>query len=193
MSAGCGSLLSFIQRDAGLAVGVDRAAADLAQRTDRLVGVARRILDVRPVEERGHAGVERGEAPEQRGGIDVLRPEARPETLEQLHEHARQVPIDAGVTDRALPGVAVRIDEAGEDEVLGDVDRFDVAAVDPARDLLDFAVDDEHIAGEFAEPVIDRDNEPATQDKTASAWCRYRLLRRHCVPCVCVFCVHEPR
>ena len=140
-----------LRLDAGLAVRIDRAAAGLAQRADRLVGVARRVLDVRPVEQRGHAGVERGEAAEQRRGIDILRPEVGSEPLEQLHEHARQVPIQAGVADRALPGVAVRIDQAGQDQVVGGIDDFGVAAVDPRRDLLDLAVGHQNVAGEVAE------------------------------------------
>ena len=106
---------------------------------------------MRPVEQRGHAGVERGEAAEQRRGVNVLGPEVRPEALEQLDEHARQVPVEAGVADRALPGVAVRIDEAGQDQIVGGIDDLDVAAVDRARDLADLAVGHQNVAGEVAE------------------------------------------
>ena len=159
MSAGCGKRAlphPALRLDARLPVGIDRPAAGFAQRADRLVGVGWRILNVRPVEQRGHAGVERGEAAEQRRGVDVLRPEVGSEPLEQFDEHPRQVPVEAHVADRALPGVAVRIDETRQDQIVGRVEDFDIAGVDARRHVIDLAVSNQNVAGE-----VRRDGRPS--------------------------------
>jgi hypothetical protein len=175
-----------LRLDAGLAVCINRSAAGLAQRSDRLISMSRRVLDVRPVEQGGHAAVERGESAKQCRGIDVLRSEVGSESLEQFDEHARQVPVQAGVADRALPGVTVRIDQSGKDQIVGGIDDLAVAGIDPRGHLLDLSVSHQHIAGELAEAIVHRDNKSAPQDVVAVSWRPDVLLIRHVA-------LHEPR
>ena len=55
------------------AIGEHRPHARVLQSLDAGVGVRGRILDVRPVEHAGHAGVDRAERADVVGGIDVVR------------------------------------------------------------------------------------------------------------------------
>ncbi len=148
----------------GLAVAENGAAAGVAQRPHVLIGMGGRVLDVRPVEQRGDAGVERRQAPEQGRRVDVLGPEARAELAEQLDEHVRQVPIDAGMAQRRLPQVAMRLDEPGQHEKIARIHGLAAVGRDCAAHGGDASIVDEHVAGEFAKARLERHEEAAAQE-----------------------------
>ncbi len=84
--------------------------------------------------------------------------------------------------------MAVRIDEAGQHQIIGRVDDLGVTCLDPAGDLLDLSVGHQHIAEKLAELVVERDDKAAAQQKSIAAWRFYWLLFRHVHRCI-----HEPR
>ena len=110
------------ERGVRVAVAVHGPRAELREGPDRLVGVVGRVVDVRPVEERRHAGVYRLERAEKVAGVHVLRAEGRRQGVEDQ----REVPVERDVrrdaADHGLPGVPVRVDEARDDDRTRGVD-----------------------------------------------------------------------
>ena len=119
------------------AVRVDGADARFGQAADRLVRVIGRVVDVRPVQQRRDAGVERLERADQVGGVDVVGAVLRADVV----QHAGEVFIEGAAREdashRRLPGVPVRVDESRHDDAVGRVDDFGVAGLDRAADRLD--------------------------------------------------------
>ena len=105
------------------AVGEDGPDPRLLQPADGLVGVVRRVHDVRPVDERRDARVDALERAPQVGGVDVVRPIVRRELVEDGPEVGDQREVGRAGPDRRLPGVAVGVDEARDDDVAGRIDR----------------------------------------------------------------------
>ena len=112
----------LLQRGVRAAVGVLRPDAGLLQRLDRGVGVVGRVVDVRPVDQRGDAGVEALQRAGQVAGVDVLGPVERRERVEHLDEVVVQRGVRRAVADRGLPRVPVGVDEAGDDDLARAVD-----------------------------------------------------------------------
>ena len=105
------------QRRVREAVREDRSDARLLQRLDRCVRVRRRVHDVRPVHERRDAGIQALEGSPQRRRVDVLRTVVRRELVEDRAEVGDQREVGRAGPDARLPGVAVRVDEPGDDDV----------------------------------------------------------------------------
>jgi len=106
--------------------------------------VLRRVVDVRPVDQRGDAGVEALERAGQVGRVHVLRAVYGRERVEDLDEVVIEGGIGGDVADRRLPGVPVGVDEAGDDDGAGRVDDLRVG-VERRSDRHDRVTVDEHI------------------------------------------------
>ena len=135
-----------VERRVRVAVAVDGAEARVAEAADRLVGVLRRVVDVRPVEERRDAGVDRLERAEVVPGVDVLRPVRGRELVEHEVEVAAEADVGRDPADHGLPRVPVRVDEAGDDDAAGRVDDLGVAGLERVADGRDPVVLDEDVA-----------------------------------------------
>ena len=136
----------LLQRRVGAAVGVLRPDPGLLQALDRGVGVLGGVVDVRPVDQRGDAGVEALQRPGQVAGVDVLGPVERCEGVEHLDEVVVQGRVRRAVADRRLPGVPVGVDEARDDDLARAVDDLGVG-LDGGLDADDLVVLDQHVAG----------------------------------------------
>ena len=138
--------------DRGPAVGEDAADAGVAQCGDGGVGVGGAVLDVGLVAQGGDAGVERAERADEVADVDVLGGELRaPGELDVLAV-VREVPADADLADRALPGVAVGVDESGQHGAVGAVDDGGALGVEcRRRPRAMLAVVDQDVADEVAE------------------------------------------
>ena len=131
------------------------------------VGMIGRVVDVRPVDERGDAGVDALERPGQVAGVDVLGAVQRREAVEHLHEVVVERGVGGAVADRRLPRVPVRVDEAGDHDVTRDVDHLGVGgevlphlndrvALDQdvaARDVPELRVHREHVPPSQQDPI----------------------------------------
>ena len=152
------------------AVRVDGADAGVGEPGDRGVGVLRRVVDVRPVEQRGDAGVERLERAHQVRDVDVLGAVLHADVV----EHAGEVLVERAAREdaahRRLPGVPVRVDEARHDDHPGGVDLFRIRRVEAAPDFDDLAVLHPDIAvGNLADVGIHRDDEAVADQKPLRA------------------------
>ena len=105
-----------------VAVGEDEPARHLLEGVDGGVGVLGGLQPVRPVDGRGHTGVERLDRREQVAGVDVLRAE-RLAVLEVVPDEVlREGPVGAVAAHRGLPHVPVGVDHARHDDAAGGVD-----------------------------------------------------------------------
>ena len=128
-----------------------------------------RILDVRPVEHTGHAGIDGAERAEQIGGVDVVRRHLGAERA--LHD----VPvvferaIRQHVAQEALPHVPVRIDEARHDDDIRGIDHLRVGRADVRPHRRDLLALDQHVGLlEIADRAVEREHETALeQDRPA--------------------------
>jgi hypothetical protein len=105
------------------------ADAGVVQGLEVRVGVLGCDEVVRPVGDCGDAGVERLECAPERAGVDVLGSVVGREAGDHGGEVARQGGLAGAAADRALPDVAVGVDQAGQDEASGRVDRARVGSV----------------------------------------------------------------
>ncbi len=126
-------------------VGEHGAQPRLLQRGDRGVGVLGRVLDVRPVEERGDAGVDGAVGAHEVAGIGVLRPVDRCEHAEDVAEVVVEQRVGGDVAEDAFPDVAVRVDEPRHHDGVGGVDHVGVADRDVGRDGLDLRAFDQDV------------------------------------------------
>ena len=93
-----------------------------------------------PIQQRRDAAIERNEPPPQAHRINVLRPEIRAELDEHLDKHAREIPTASRVPKRRLPKMAVAIDEARQDEIIGRFHDLAVGGGNMGSDLHDLAI-----------------------------------------------------
>ena len=98
------------------AVRVDGADAGFGQAADRRVGVLRRVVDVRPVEQRRDAGVERLERADQVRDVDVLGAVLDADVVEHPGEVLVERAAREDAAHRRLPRVPVGVDEARHDD-----------------------------------------------------------------------------
>ena len=112
-----------------------------------------RVVDVRPVEHRRHARVDRLERAEVVPGVDVLGAVGGRELVEDDVEVAGEADVRRDPADHGLPGVAVRVDEARHDDAARGVDHLGVADLERRADGGDPIVLDQDVA---AEDVADR-------------------------------------
>ncbi len=118
------------ERGVGETVGEDRTDPSLLEPADRLVGVIGRVLDVRPVEQCRHTGVDTFERAHVVGDVYVLWSIDAREAVEHDSEIVVESSVGCGSPDRCLPGVAVRVDEAGDHDIAGDIDYLRIRRLD---------------------------------------------------------------
>ena len=152
------------------AVRVDGADARVLEALDSRVGVVGRVADVRPVEQRRDARVERLERAGVVADVDVLWAVVPADTA----EHHREVVVErAGredATDRRLPRVAVRVDEPRHDDHAARVDLLGIAYLETSADLDDHPVLDEHVAvRDLADVGVHRDHEAVANEQSLRA------------------------
>ena len=119
------------------AVGEDRPDAAVLEPLDGGVRVLGRVHDVRPIHERRDAGVDRLERTPLVRRVDVVGPVLGRELVEDGAEVGAQRVVGRAGPDRRLPGMAVRVDEAGDDDVAGRVDDLRVRCGQVRADLGD--------------------------------------------------------
>ena len=151
------------------AVGEHGAHAGLLQSLDDGVRVLRRVVDVRPVEHAGDAGVDCAERAQQVGGIDVVRRHLGAELA--LHDVAivLQRAVRQHVAQEALPHVPVRIDEARHHDRVRSVDDLGIGRADVRPHRRDLAALDQHVGLlEVADRAVEREHAAALdQDRPA--------------------------
>ena len=69
------------------------------------------------------------------------------------------------MADGRLPGVAVGIDKAGQDDHAGCVDDLGIGRVLVGTDPVDAPVDQEQVAGEIADRRVHADDRTATDEQ----------------------------
>ena len=130
-------------------IGEHRTQAGVVERLDHGVGVRRRALDVRPVEQRRDPGVDRAERRDEVADVGVLGSERRRELVQHVRDVARPTlerDVGADVAQQAFPDVTVGVDEPGHHDHAGGVDHLGVAAV-RSRPTSTIAVPvDQHVA-----------------------------------------------
>ena len=139
-----------------IAVAIDRPYARIEQALDRRIGVLGRVVEVRPVVERGHAGIERVERADVIGDVHVLGGIDLARDAANAAEILAERPIGGDAAQQALPGVAVGVDKAGDHDHVGAVDDIGVDIADIALYLGDLlAVDQDVAVGQHADFGID--------------------------------------
>jgi hypothetical protein len=118
----------------GRAVEERRPDAGGEQAVDGGVVVFGRRVVVAPVGQRRRAAVELVERADAGGDGQVLRAERRGQAGVHLLEVLQQRPVGGHAAQRGLPGVHVRVDQAGDDDAAGGVDQLRVVGGDAGRD-----------------------------------------------------------
>ena len=153
------------ERRVAEAVGEDRPDLRVLQAADGLVGVGRRVHDVRPVDERRDARVDALERAPQVGRVDVVGPVVRRELVEDRPEVGDQREVRRARPDRRLPGVPVGVDEARDDDVAGRVDRPRAVGRQAVADGGDPVVLDQDVgAGHLAERRVLGEDDPTLDE-----------------------------
>ena len=152
------------------AVRVDRADAGILQPLDRGVGVIRRVVDVRPVEQRRHAAVQRFQRSGVVPDVDVHGPVVTADAAEHHGEVVVECATRQHAPHRRLPRVSVRVDEARHDDHPGRVDLFRFGHLETAPDLGNLAVFDQDVAVRHVADVwVHRDDEAVADQKPLRA------------------------
>ena len=154
-----------LERRVREAEGEDRSDARLLEPPDGLVGMGRRVHDVRPVDERRDPGVGALERAPQVARVDVVGPVVRGEPVEDAGEIGTQREVRRARPDRGLPGVPVGVDEAGDDDVARRVDHPGSVRGQPVTDGGDPVALDEHVgAGHLAERRVLGEHDPTLDE-----------------------------
>ncbi|MHC2781995.1 hypothetical protein ACVMBZ_001202 [Bradyrhizobium liaoningense] len=144
---------------------VEEGGADAAldQAAHGGISVIRRRIVVAPVDQRGDAVVDLVQRADQRRDMDVLGPKHGREPGMHAAEIFEQRPVRGIAAQARLPGVHVRVDQAGDDDAPGAVDNFGLAGttteLDRRAHVDDPAAFDQHIAArKVADRVIHADD-----------------------------------
>ena len=143
----------------------DGAHPGVLERLDRGIGVRRGREVVRPVDERRDAAVERLESAEVVAGVGVLGAEVLAESGVQAREVLGERPVRRDLADHRLPGVAMGVDEAGENDASGDVDDLGISGIEIRADRGDHAVRDEDVGADKALAVGGRGDDVAVAEQ----------------------------
>ncbi|MGY4410368.1 hypothetical protein ACVWW4_002104 [Bradyrhizobium sp. LB7.1] len=145
---------------------VEEGSADAAldQAAHRSVGVIRRRIVVAPIHQRRGAAIDLVQRADQRRDVDILGPEYGREPGMHAAEIFQQRPVGGIAAQSRLPGVHMRVDQAGDDDAPGAVHnlRFGRAAADVDRwaHVDDAVALDQHVASaEIADRVIHADDD----------------------------------
>ncbi len=150
--------------EVGIAVGENAAHARLVQRRNGRVGMLRRVLDVRPVEQRGDARVDRAQRADQVSRVGVLGAIHRRENPQNVLEIFIEQRVGGDVAQDTFPDMAVRIDESRHDDPFGGVDHLRVLRAQIRPDRRNFRALDEDIGlPEVTDRGIQREHAPVLQ------------------------------
>jgi hypothetical protein len=137
--------------------------------------MGRRVHDVRPIEHRGDAGIERSERAEQVADVDVLRSIMEAEGAEHQLDVDREIALRDQRSGQRLPGVAVGIDQAWHRELVSGIDYVGVCHSKVAADGGDRAVVDQDVGGiELSDRSVEHCDVAALDQDPI---CRPRLCR----------------
>src|SRR5690606_16208925 len=159
----------YLERVVVAVVGVRGADPAVLKAVDVGVGVLGSVVDVGPVEEGRDPGVDALEGAGQVRGVDVLGAIQRRERIEDLDEVVVEGGVGRRAPDRRLPRVAVGVDEAGDDDVAGDVDDLGVGRFQVGADGGDLRAFDEDVApSQVAQLRVHRDHVTTLQQHAGS-------------------------
>src|SRR4029453_12816794 len=171
-----------VQGGVGAAVGVLGPDAGLLEPADGGVGVLGGVVDVRPVDQGGDAGVDALQRPGQVAGVDVLGPVEGGEGVEDLHEGGAEGGVGGAAPDGRLPGVPVGVDEPGDDDPAAGVEHLGVG-VDLGGARGDLAPLDEDVARrQVAEVGIHGQDGATTQQEPVGHWNSSSVKSHPCRP-----------
>ena len=162
-----GEVLQLARRHlVDVAVGIARAQQRLAMRAQLRVGVGRRADVVRPVVDRGDAGVGELDQPEHHAVVEIV---GRVELGGGVLRRKIAKPIGDEVASERAPHVVMRIDEARHDDHVGRIDHLRTARGEIRPDRLDAAVAHQHVAPrQHAELRIHGDDRAVLDQVTAA-------------------------
>ena len=124
-------------RRLGGAVREHRADAAVDEAVHRALGELDAGDVVAPVDQGGDAGVDLGQRADQVAEIVVLRTIARRQIEVHVAEIVRGHPLRADAAQRRFPGVHVRVDQAGHDDLVAGIDRLVGGRAEVAAHRLD--------------------------------------------------------
>ena len=151
------------ERSVGESVCVYRSESDVPESADGLVGMLGRVGDVRPVQQSGDAGVDALERTPQVAGIDVLGPVVGRERVQDSREVLAQSVIGGTAADRRLPGVAMSVDEAWDDDVARGLEYLGALGAQVEAYCGNPVFLDENVGtGHVAQGAVHREDEPST-------------------------------
>ena len=170
-------ILPVAGRGLRIAVGEHRAHAGFLQALDAGVGVLRRVLDVRPVQHRGHADIDAAQRAEQVGDVGVLRNVVGAELLldqrdvvgsEPSGSELRRNPSHMWRWVSTKPGITTHFDG---------IDHLGVRRADVRLHRRDFLALDQHVGLlEVADVLVEREH-AAALDQDRPAGLRGRAAR----------------
>ncbi len=135
------------------------ADAALVHGADHRVGVLGSVLDVRPVEQRRDAGLDRSERAHEIARVPILRTVGRREHAQDVGEVFIEKRIRGDVAQDAFPDVAMSVDESRHYDHRRRVDDLGLADLQVGTDRDDLrAVDQDVRAAEVADLPIHREN-----------------------------------
>ena len=154
-------------RRLGGAVREHRADAAVDEAVHRALGELDAGDVVAPVDQGGDAGVDLGQRADQVAEIVVLRTIARREIEVHVAEIVRGHPLRADAAQRRFPGVHVRVDQAGHDDLVAGIDRLVGGRAEVAAHRLDAVAAEQKLAVlEVAHGRVERDQPAAPYQHT---------------------------
>ena len=151
-------------------VGEDRPDAGILERADQCVAMLRGVVDLGDIDDAGRTHVDHSERRRQHPGISVG---GRKRRRQRADDVAIVVGVDPSVgqdvAQNALIGVAVGVDEAGNDDLVRRIDhRHVVRHHDVRPDLADLAVLDQHVClRKVADLPVERQHHARLQQDAA--------------------------
>jgi hypothetical protein len=107
-------------------MGKDRSETCLVQAVNCRIRMLRRIHDVGPIEHRGDARIHRAQRTEQIAKVDVVRTITRRDRLQDNPQVSEEIAFRDQASKLGLPSVAVRVDQAGHDQLGGGINNVGI-------------------------------------------------------------------
>ena len=151
----------------GLRRAVEKGGADsrFDEGVDGAIGMVGRGIVVAPVDQRGRAAVDLVKGADQCGDVDVLRAEFGGKPRVHMMKIFEDRPVSGHAAKRSLPGVLVRVDEAGQHDAARGFNDFRMRRRDLRRNFAYAPVFDQHIAPlKVADARVHADDASATDE-----------------------------
>ena len=132
----------------GLGRAVEKSGADsrFDESVDGAIGMGGRGIVVAPVDQRGRAAVDLVKRPHQRCDVDVLGSELGGKPRVHMMKIFEDRPVPGHAAKRSLPGMLVRVDEAGQHDAARGFNDFRMRRRDLRRNFAYAPVFDQHVA-----------------------------------------------